>query len=180
VHDLKCHFAHGEAELREDATAAEECEGNDVATTNEFRTAGRKGKGKKDYAAWASAGAWKESQAKEAKEGGGEGGGGGGAEKATKEGGGGEGGSKAKEARPRRLMLQPRTVGLAGGNSIQAVCLSSGAGKEPVKPDGGKGFTRGRGKPVAGPRLPQALLAPAPGSAPAACAGGEKEGHEEC
>lgn len=172
MHDLKCHFAHSEAELREDSTAAEECEGNDVVTS-EFRTAGRKGKGKKDYAAWASAGAWKESQAKEAKEGGGEVGSS--AEKAKE---GGEGGQKAKEARPRRLMLQPRTVGLPGGNSIQAV-LSSGAGKEPMKPDGSKGFTRGRGKPMAGPRLPEALLLAAPGSAPTACAGGEA-GHEGC
>jgi hypothetical protein len=169
VHDLKCHFAHGEAELREGSTVAEECEGNDVATS-EFRAAGRKGKGKKDYAAWASAGAWKESQAKE--------GGGEGSSSAEKAKEGSEGGQKAREARPRRLMLQPRTMELPGGSSIQAV-LSSGAGKEPVKPDGGKGFTRGRGKSVAGSTLPEALLLVAPGSAPAACADGEV-GHKGC
>jgi hypothetical protein len=60
----KCHFAHGDTELREDASAAEECEGNDVATT-EWKAGGRKGKGRRDYAAWASAGAWKSSQATE-------------------------------------------------------------------------------------------------------------------
>jgi hypothetical protein len=56
------------------------------------------------------------------------------------------------------------------GTSIQAAVLSSGAGTEPVKPDGGKGFTRGRGKPVTKPPgllLPEALLA-APGRPAAA------------